>query len=47
MAWREDPSVGAVILTGAGPAFSAGFERFDALFASSELILRDRSGKAP
>jgi enoyl-CoA hydratase len=48
-AWRDDPSVGAVILTGAGPAFSAGFDldefrqpdRFDALFATSARYHRD------
>jgi enoyl-CoA hydratase len=48
-AWRDDPSVGVVILTGAGPAFTAGFdldefrqpERFDALFASSARYHRD------
>jgi enoyl-CoA hydratase len=48
-AWRDDPAVGAVILTGEGPAFSAGFdleefrqpERFDALLASSSRYHRD------
>jgi enoyl-CoA hydratase len=48
-AWRDDPGVGAVIVTGEGPAFSAGFdldefrqpERFDALLASSSRYHRD------
>lgn len=48
-AWRDDPAVGAVVLTGEGPVFSAGFdlaefeqpERFDALFASSSRYHRD------
>ena len=48
-AWKDDPAVGAVVLTGEGPAFSAGFdleefrqpERFDALFASSSRYHRD------
>jgi enoyl-CoA hydratase/carnithine racemase len=47
--WRDDPAIGAVILTGAGQAFSAGFdldefgqpERFDALYASSARYHRD------
>ncbi len=48
-AWRDDPAVGAVIVTGEGSAFSAGFdldefrqpERFDALLASSSRYHRD------
>ena len=48
-AWRDDPAVGAVVLTGDGAAFSAGFdldefrqpERFAALFASSSRYHRD------
>jgi enoyl-CoA hydratase len=47
--WRDDPAVGAVVLTGEAPAFSAGFdlaefgqpERFDALLASSSRYHRD------
>ncbi len=47
--WRDDPAVGAVIVTGEGAAFSAGFdldefrqpERFDALLASSSRYHRD------
>jgi len=47
--WRGDPAVGAVVLTGEGSAFSAGFdldefgqpERFDALLASSSRYHRD------
>ncbi len=47
--WRNDPGVGAVVLTGEGVAFSAGFDldefrepaRFDALFASSSRYHRD------
>lgn len=47
--WKDDPAVGAVVVTGEGPAFSAGFdleefqqpERFDALLASSSRYHRD------
>lgn len=47
--WREDPAIGAVVLTGEGAAFSAGFdleefgqpERFDAILASSSRYHRD------
>jgi enoyl-CoA hydratase len=47
--WRDDPTVGVVIVTGAGAAFSAGFdldefrepERFDRLFESSTRYHRD------
>ena len=48
-AWRDDPAVGAVVLTGEGTVFSAGFdleefqqpERFEALLASSSRYHRD------
>ena len=48
-AWKADPAVGAVVITGEGPAFTAGFDldefrepaRFDALFASSARYHRD------
>lgn len=47
--WRDNPSVGVVILTGQGDAFSAGFDlaefgrpdQFDNLFASSSQYHRD------
>jgi enoyl-CoA hydratase/carnithine racemase len=47
--WRDDSAVGAVVLTGEGPAFSAGFdldefkfpERFDELFETSARYHRD------
>ena len=47
--WRDDAAVGALVLTGEGAAFSAGFdldefrqpERFDALFLSSSRYHRD------
>jgi enoyl-CoA hydratase/carnithine racemase len=48
-AWRDDPAVGVVIITGAGLAFTAGFdlkefknpERFEELFESSARYHRD------
>jgi enoyl-CoA hydratase len=48
-AWRDDPAVGAVVLTGEGTVFSAGFdldefqqpERFDAILDSSSRYHRD------
>lgn len=48
-AWRDDPAVGAVVLTGEGTVFCAGFdldefqrpERFDAILASSSRYHRD------
>ena len=48
-AWRDDPSVGAVVVTGAGAAFCAGFDlddftdptRFEELLASSAGYHRD------
>lgn len=47
--WEDDGEIGAVILTGAGPAFTAGFDLkefknpdlFDELFASSARYHRD------
>lgn len=47
--WRESSAIGAVIITGSGKAFSAGFdldefrqpERFEELFASSSRYHRD------
>ena len=47
--WRESPAIGAVIFTGAGAAFSAGFdldefrqpERFGELFETSSRYHRD------
>jgi len=47
--WRDDPAVGAVVISGSGPVFCAGFDlndfadpaRFDDLFASSARYHRD------
>lgn len=47
--WKEDPGVGAVILTGRGKAFTAGFDlrefrdpgRFDEIFQTSARYHRD------